>query len=252
MLATSKSSTELTNLRQLSENPLVGIKLWAVLAFQAGWINGGGFLACKRFVTHTTGFATQFGYDLAAMKWIDAIAMLSIPLFFLCGAMIGAYFVDFPLQQKQKPQFHIIFLLIFIFLTTASALGTMGAFGDFGNEPQGWTSYMLIALLCVSSGIQNACSTTASKNYVRTTHLTGYTTDLGISFVRLFKLSDATVRQQELKQNRIRLTVIITFILGTAFSSFAFIKSGYIGFMIPALISAALFFMAKREYHAHD
>lgn len=228
-----------------------GLKLWAILAFQAGWINGGGFLACRRFVTHTTGFATQFGFDLASANWTDAIAMLSIPLFFLCGAMIGAFLVDRPLQSSQRPKFHILFFLISLFLTAATALGTMDAFGPFGKEPQFWPAYILIALLCISSGVQNACSTTASKNYVRTTHLTGYTTDLGISFVRLFSLKDTAKLQQEVSQNKIRVTVIITFIFGTAVSSFVFMRSGYIGFIVPALISAVLGLIAKREFSSH-
>ncbi len=251
MLATSKSINEIPNLSAPYQSGLVGLKLWAVLAFQAGWINGGGFVACKRFVTHTTGFATQFGFDLASANWMDAIAMLSIPLFFLCGAMIGAYYVDRPVQANEKPKFHVLFFLISLFLLTATGFGTMDAFGPFGNEPQNWPAYILIALLCISSGIQNACSTTASKNYVRTTHLTGYTTDLGISFVRLLSLKDPTKLEQEISQNKIRITVILTFIVGTAFSSFIFIRLGYIGFIFPALISAVLYFLAKREYSAH-
>lgn len=251
MLATSKSANEIPDLNTTAPSTIVGMKLWAILAFMAGWINGGGFIACKRFVTHTTGFVTQFGYDLALAKWSDAIAMISIPLFFLCGAMIGAYFVDRPLQLGEKPKFHVLFFLISLFLVTVTALGTMDAFGTFGHEPEYWPAYILIALLCVSSGIQNACSTIASKNYVRTTHLTGYTTDLGISFVRLFSLKDAGKIQHEVSQNKIRMIVIATFIIGTAMSSFIFIRVGYIGFIFPALISTVLFIFAKREFDTH-
>lgn len=253
MLATSKYLPKFYDIIVQPKDSLIGLRLWALLAFQAGSINGGGFVACRRFVTHTTGFATQFGYDLATTKWGDAIAMLSIPLFFLCGAMIGGIFVDRPIELKEKPKFHILFFLITLFLVTATALGTMNAFGDFGKEPQSWPAYLLIALLCVSSGIQNACSTTASKNYVRTTHLTGYTTDLGISLVRLFTLRDDPKKiRHEISQNKIRVTVILSFIVGTAFSSSIFVHFGYIGFLIPALISAVLYFVAKKEYEAHD
>lgn len=251
MLATSKSVNDIPDPTPSAPSTIIGMKLWAVLAFQAGWINGGGFIACKRFVTHTTGFATQFGFDLALAKWSDAVAMLSVPLFFMCGAMIGAFFVDRPLHSNQKPKFHVLFFLISLFLVTVTALGTMNAFGDFGHEPDYWSAYILIALLCVSSGIQNACSTTATKNYVRTTHLTGYTTDLGISFVRLFSMKDAAQIRQEVSQNKIRIMVILSFIIGTAISSFIFVRSGYIGFVFPAMISTVLFVLAKKEFSAH-
>jgi uncharacterized membrane protein YoaK (UPF0700 family) len=248
--ATLKSISDFQNLKSHPESHLQGLKLWAVLAFQAGWINGGGFLACKRFVTHTTGFATQFGFDLAMTRWKDALAMLSVPVFFMCGAMIGAFYIDRPIQNQQRPQLHSVFFLIFLFLTTATALGTMGAFGEFGNEIQSWHNYILIVLLCLSSGIQNASSTTLSKNYVRTTHMTGYTTDLGISIMRLLSFEDNERRDYETKHNRIRLTVLIAFILGTGVSSVLFLHFGYIGFIVPALISAVLFMIAKKEYTA--
>ena len=223
-------------------------KLWAVLAFQAGWINGGGFLAVHRFVTHTTGFATQFGYDLAFAKWSDALAMITVPLFFMAGAMIGAFYVDRPQHQNQQAKFHVLFFLMSVFLGAVTVFGTMGAFGTFGQELDIMTAYSLIALLCLSSGIQNACSTTASKNYVRTTHLTGYTTDLGISIVRLFSMKDPQKLLIEKNQNQIRILVVATFILGTALSSLIFYKYGYLGFAVPTAISAVLYFAAKKAY----
>jgi uncharacterized membrane protein YoaK (UPF0700 family) len=244
--------SELQYLKSTPESHLQGLKLWAVLAFQAGWINGGGFLACHRFVTHTTGFATQFGFDLAMTRWKDALAMLSVPLFFMCGAMIGAFFIDRPIQNNRNPKLYAVFFLIFLFLVTATGLGTMGAFGEFGNEPHNWYSYMLIVLLCLSSGIQNASSTTLSKNYVRTTHMTGYTTDLGISIMRFMTLEEGERKDYETRHNKIRLTVLSAFISGTALSSFVFLKYGYIGFLVPAFISALLFVVAKTEYVPND
>ncbi|MGZ3690058.1 MAG: YoaK family protein [Pseudobdellovibrio sp.] len=226
-------------------------KLWAIMAFEAGCINGGGFLACHRFVTHTTGFATQFGYDLAAMKWTDALAMITVPVFFMTGAMVGAYFVDRPLHRQQPARFHILFFLMAFFLTSVTLLGSSGVFGAFGQDLDVVKMYSLIALLCLSSGMLNACSTTASKSYVRTTHLTGYTTDLGISFMRLFSLKDEDKIKTEKNANSIRLLVIISFITGTAVSCFLFLKVGYLGFMIPALISLTLFTISKKEYDRH-
>ena len=226
--------------------------LWAVLAFQAGWINGGGFLACHRFVTHTTGFATQFGYDIALTKWTDAAAMITLPVFFLAGSMLGAFYVDRPLHRHQKAQFHVLFFIMTFFLGAVTLLGSIGALGKFGSELDFTTNYCIIALLCMSSGIQNACSTTASKSYVRTTHLTGYTTDLGISFVRFLTLRDPERLRMEKKQNIIRLIVILSFITGTAFSSIIFLHYGYVGFLLPTYISLCLYIISRREFKKND
>jgi uncharacterized membrane protein YoaK (UPF0700 family) len=46
-----------------------------MMAFQAGVLNIGGFMACHRFVSHVTGFATFFGYELNTNDSYHAIGM---------------------------------------------------------------------------------------------------------------------------------------------------------------------------------
>ena len=38
--------------------PLAAVRKWVVMAFISGSVNAGGLMACDRFVTHVTGFAT--------------------------------------------------------------------------------------------------------------------------------------------------------------------------------------------------
>lgn len=225
------------------------LTIWTILAFQAGWINAGGFLACFRFVTHTTGFATQFGYDVAVAKWSDALGMLTVPLFFMAGAMLSGFYVDAPLSRGQKPKFYVAFLYSTTFLTAVTALGYSGTFGPFGQNYDPVYSYLLIALLCLTAGIQNAVTSTASHNTVRTSHLTGHTTDLGIGLVRILTSSNKEKLKYEIARNQIRILVITGFILGSVVSSFVFLQVGYIGFIAPAAISAGLYWHAKRKFN---
>lgn len=67
---------------------------WFLLAFLAGNVNAGGYLACHRFVSHVTGFATLAGVDAATGSWGDAFGILSVPLFFLLGVVVSAYHVE--------------------------------------------------------------------------------------------------------------------------------------------------------------
>ncbi len=39
------------------------ITVWMAMAFQAGLINIGAFLACHRFVSHVTDFGVEFGHS---------------------------------------------------------------------------------------------------------------------------------------------------------------------------------------------
>ena len=67
---------------------------WLLLAFMAGTINSGGFLACGRWVTHVTGFATFFGIDLVTGEYKLALSMLIVPMFFLLGSFVSGYLID--------------------------------------------------------------------------------------------------------------------------------------------------------------
>lgn len=224
------------------------LAIWLSLAFQAGAINAGGFLACHRFVTHTTGFATFFGADVAKGDFLAAAGMLTVPMFFLLGAMISAFFVDRRQTLGKKPRY--LFLMAFISLTMlfVAILGHWNYFGPFGSPQNITTDFTLLALLCLASGIQNASITSASGSVVRTTHLTGITTDLGIGLVRvLWKGPSHRIQSHEEKANWLRFGIIISFILGSTMGSFLFLHLQYLGFLVPSFISFLIFVILWRK-----
>ena len=61
----------------------------------------------------------------------------------------------------------------------------LGWFGEFGEPLRLKRDYLLLALLCTASGLQNAVVSSLSGSIIRTTHLTGTTTDLGIGLIRV-------------------------------------------------------------------
>lgn len=252
MFATENASESSIRIFSFQQDNKINRLVWSCLAFQAGAINAGGFLACHRFVTHTTGFATQLGFDLAILKWQDALGMLTVPLFFMAGSMISGYYVDRPLIEKRPPQFYNLFLMISCFMFGIVVLGEAGLFGDFGKEFDIASSYLLIALLCMSSGIQNAMTTTGSVNNVRTTHLTGHTTDLGVSLVKSIYIADKKARNLERNKNQVRVLVIAAFILGSVASSYLFLNFNFFGFILPGIISLIFYALSKRDRRQHD
>ena len=72
---------------------------WIVLSFQAGALNAAGYLACHRFVSHVTGYGTLYGVEASRVQWSEAWGMLSVPIFFILGAMVSAFYVD----RRVKP-----------------------------------------------------------------------------------------------------------------------------------------------------
>lgn len=212
--------------------------IWCSLAFQAGSINAGGYLACHRFVSHITGFATLFGSELAFGNGKAALGILTVPLFFLIGGVISALFIDRRISMQRRPQYTQVIFIIGMILTLVAVLGSSNRFSLFGTPLDLSWDFGFLALLCLACGMQNAAVTSASGAVIRTTHMTGMTTDLSIGLVRAFSkhLKPQAVELERLK-NRIRMGLIGSFILGSVVGSFFFVQFQYLGFLLPALLS---------------
>lgn len=227
--------------QNLSDYSRQNLTVWLSLAFQAGCINAGGLLACHRFVTHTTGFATFFGAELAKKEYTTAIGLLTVPAFFLIGSMISAYLVDRRIQNNIKPKYTQVLFLMWLSLTLVFIGGIKQKFGQFG-EPDMEKDFVLLSLLCLASGLQNATVTSAFGAIVRTTHLTGLTTDLGIGIVRVVTHShEENSRRNEIKANFMRIGIILAFGLGSYLAAKVFYLYQFWGFAIPVSIASFLF-----------
>jgi uncharacterized membrane protein YoaK (UPF0700 family) len=218
------------------------VSIWMSMAFQAGVLNIGGFMACHRFVSHVTGFATFFGSELNQPGHTHPLRMLQVPLFFLLGSMISGYLVDLRLKLHKRPKYYIAFGIIFALASLIFMGGLTGYFGSFGEPLEQTRDYTLLILLCLICGIQNGTITAVSGSVVRTTHLTGITTDLGLGIVRFFnreKLMGSI--PDEGKANLMRIGIITSFGLGSAIGGFLFVRFGFGGFLVPVFTSGFLF-----------
>jgi uncharacterized membrane protein YoaK (UPF0700 family) len=222
------------------------IFIWFLLAFQGGLLNIGGYLAVHRFVSHLTGFATLFGHEAVTNSWIAAFGMLLGPLFYLLGAMDSAWFIERNRLKNLRPQYSLVFIQMIIILLLIAVLGHLGIFGIFMEPFNYEQDYILLFFLAFTCGLQNAVITSASGAIIRTTHLTGPTTDLGIGLVKLW-----TERK---KHNRelviatwLRIGIIISFILGSFIGAFTFKAFKFLGFVVPVLITSFVLFRLQPE-----
>lgn len=104
----------------LAEDTKTNRLIWAALAFQSGIINVGAFFVSQKFVTHMTGFATQFGADFALKHWHEAISMITIPIFFVIGAMVSGFYIDREVDRGRDAKYRQVFLLIAILILLAA------------------------------------------------------------------------------------------------------------------------------------
>lgn len=212
---------------------------WFLLSFNAGCINAGGFLATGSFVSHVTGFATLFGVHLMNRDHEAALGLLAVPLFFLLGAFLAGLLIDRQIYRNKRPHFDYVMGLSCICLVGASLGGALSQFGGFGNGMHLKQNFILLALLCLACGLQNAAITSSSGSSIRTTHLTGLTTDLGLGLARLvsFHRNDRSF-SHERDANNLRIGSICSFVLGSAVGAWFFIKLHYFGFLFSGIIAA--------------
>lgn len=154
-------------------------QLGLLLAFVAGAINAGGFLAIQRYTSHMTGIVSGVADDLALGHAGLALAGVLMVAVFIAGAVTTTLLINWARRRRMRSEFALSLLLEAALLLAFGLLGATLA----------TTSALLVpataALLCFIMGLQNAMVTKISQAEVRTTHMTGVITDLGIELGKL-------------------------------------------------------------------
>lgn len=192
---------------------------WA-LAFVAGIVNVVGFLGfTHQAVTHLTGTTSMFA---AAVASLDAPATLhyaaSLGSFILGTVVSGFLIQDTTLQLGRR--YGIALLIESALLALAVPL----------CESQ--NSLGLYAAAC-ACGLQNAMVSTYSGAVVRTTHLSGMFTDLGIFLGHLLRGLPV-----DLRRLRLCVLVITGFFCGGIAGTSAFRWLAYKALFIPSGLTA--------------
>jgi len=155
------------------------LRLGLMLAFVAGAINAGGFLAIQRYTSHMTGIISGVADDLALGHAGLALAGVLLVGVFIGGAITTTVLVHWARRRQLHSEFALSLLLEALLLL---------AFGLVGANLAHFSALLVpaaAALLCFIMGLQNAMVTKISQAEVRTTHMTGVVTDLGIELGKL-------------------------------------------------------------------
>lgn len=222
------------------------IFLWFLLALQGGYLNVGGFLGVGRFVSHVTGFATLFGVEAYKNHWAVAFGMFATPIFFIGGTMVSAWFIERRRILGKQPWYSLIFLHIILCLICTGVLGYFGFFGDFGNHLDSVQNFYYLFILAYVCGLQNAVISSVSGSVIRTTHLTGPATDLGIGIVR-YITKFPQPNKRETFAAWCRFGIFVWFTVGSLVGAYIFSQYHFVGFIIPVLISSFVAFRLRNH-----
>ena len=220
--------------------------LGIVLAFIAGATNAGGFLAIGQYTSHMTGIVSAIADNLALGLFgavgVGAVALIA----FVAGAACSAILINWGRRNDRTRQYAYPIALEALLLL---------AFGVLGTASREAPGFMALAapLLCFIMGLQNATITKISGSRMRTTHLTGMVTDIGIElgkhayWHRNKEKSEAPKVKADLKKLAVLFRIVGMFFLGGVVGALGFGHFGYV-FSIPLagiLIVLALPRMAR-------
>lgn len=204
---------------------------WVLFSWTAGSVNGGAFRACRNFVTHVTGTLTSMGIDASEIGL--ALEYCAVFASFIIGAMLGVTIIEFVVRGRT----HLVvlpFVISFALLMIAAFAGHAGMFGPFGDVVETPGSFMLLVLLSGAMGIQNATISALTKNAIRTTHLTGPTTDLAANIVHA-TIGRPALRDHNVRWVFLRLAKMFAFVVG-AFTAAKYAPAlGYRVFSLGAI-----------------
>lgn len=189
------------------------------LTLTAGVINAVGFLGVHhQALSHITGTVTVLGLELGQANYPVALHALAILAAFFVGCLVsGAVISQGRLRLGRRYGVTLslesaaLFLAVYFLRRGANA-------GDY-----------LAALAC---GLQNAMVSSYSGSTMRTTHMTGMVTDLGIACGHF--LRGATV---DWFHFRLYGVLLLGFFAGGVIGALGYGRFGYDTLLIPAILS---------------
>ncbi len=203
---------------------LHNVKLASLLGLTAGFVNAAGFLAFAVLTTNVTGHAALFAEGIAMQQWQNVRVIALWMLLFFAGAFISGLIVS-RIGKNQQYSYVIPMLIEIIILIGVALLGYKYDNSLVAKE-------VFAGCLLFAMGLQNSLVSMVSGSVVRTTHLTGTFTDLGIELAQYIQKKQ---EDRPALSTRIKLhsAIIFFFLLGALGGAYLFNLYQFYAFFIP-------------------
>lgn len=197
----------------------VRVGAWA-LAFVAGMVNAVGLLGFEhQAVTHLTGTTSMLAAALAAFDGSAVLHLAAIIGSFVAGTVLSGFLIQDSTLKLGRRYGVALFIESLLLCAAVPLLYRNNSLGIYSASS--------------ACGLQNAMVSTYSGAVIRTTHLSGIFTDLGIFLGH-------GIRGLPVDWLRLRLCVLIisAFFCGGVAGAFAFRGLGYSSLFIPGGLTA--------------
>lgn len=207
------------------------------LACIAGMVNVTGFLGFEhQAITHLTGTTSLLGAAIAHGDQRAMLHLAGMALAFLMGAAVSGMVIQDSVLKLGR-RYGIVLALESALLFLAALL--FNAHSIIGP--------LLAAIAC---GLQNAMATTFSGAVIRTTHLSGMFTDLGIGIGHA--LCGIPLQKRRLLLSAL---IIASFLAGGVIGGWLFVRMGYDALLLPATMTGVVgigYFAYRQISTMHD
>lgn len=181
------------------------LRIASLLSFVAGVVNVAGFLAVQKLTTNVTGHFAFFVDEVFKQNFSESLHYFLYILFFFLGSFFSSFSIELTSKINDRFIYRIPVIAEILILLLVSI---------FGEQLISESPNLLAHSLLFAMGLQNSLVTRISNATVRTTHLTGLFTDLGIELSQLFFYKLREQKDKLYSSIKLRLTIICFFFLG--------------------------------------
>lgn len=208
---------------------------WLLLCAAAGAVNGVAFVMCEQYVTHVTGTVTRMGLEGLRLAAEYALVLFA----FIAGAAVSVVWLQARARRGRRPQWALPLAWVAFLLVGVALAGEADWFGPFGGlhttDPP---PAVMLSVLAFAMGLQNASVASTTGLTVRTTHLTGPSTDLGVHLGTALT-SSGKERSDALRGAALRAGKVVSFLAGAALALPLAKSLGFLALLAPAAFVVA-------------
>lgn len=223
------------------------IKLGVLSAFTAGMVNVASWILLFSFTSNVTGTYAILAEEISNGAWFQVMVVCMWLVLFFFGSYLSNNII---INSKDIGNHisHSIPLVIEFF-----CLIGVGIYGVFYYKETLMETEFLIAAITFAMGLQNGLTATISNFAVKTTHLTGLTTDLAIHFSLLTKRENRN-KKEITDKFKLLYSILLSYMAGAIIAGlitlkFQFQVFFYVSFTIIVIIFYDYFTTnLKRKY----
>jgi len=210
-----------SNSRSLHDNIMLG----TLSAFSAGMVNVASVLIFFAFTSNVTGHYAILAAEIVKGNLYQiAVVFAWIFLFFLGSFVSNLIVINF--NKKNAYFAHAMPIVLEILCLLA-----VGVYGQFFYAETLTETEILLSLMLFAMGLQNGLTASISNFTVKTTHLTGTTTDLGILF-SMFTQKKYRENKELVGKAKVLLFIALSYIVGAVFAGYSYIHLGFMMFYL--------------------